>query len=53
VRILERMSDIAIGDVHHGPAAGRRCRYGPTYVLRGLSDLRPNLTTAVSVACVH
>jgi hypothetical protein len=37
------LSDIAIGDVHHGPAAERRCSYGPTYILRGPRDLRRQL----------
>jgi hypothetical protein len=52
-RILDRMSHIAIDEAHHGPAAEHRYGYGPTYILRGLSELHLSLTTADSVASVH
>ncbi len=52
-RILDRMSHIAINEDHHGPAAERRYNYEPTYILRGLSELHLNFTTADSVAAVH
>ena len=41
-RILDRMTDIKINEVKHGPADDRRYTYEPTYILRGLSEL--NLT---------
>ena len=41
-RILDRMADIKIDEVKHGPADDRRYTYEPTYILRGLSEL--NLT---------
>jgi cytochrome P450 family 150 subfamily A5 len=38
-RILDRMHDIRISDVEHGPAGARRYEYAPTYILRGLTRL--------------
>jgi cytochrome P450 len=38
-RILGRMQNIRLSDVHHGPGGARRFRYEPTWVLRGLSKL--------------
>ncbi len=38
-RILARTSDIRISEKAHGPAGGRRYRYVPTFILRGLTDL--------------
>jgi cytochrome P450 len=38
-RLLDRTTDIRIGEPHHGPAEGRRYRYIPTYILRGLTEL--------------
>jgi cytochrome P450 len=38
-RILDRMRDIRLSDERHGPPGGRRFRYEPTWVLRGLSEL--------------
>ena len=35
-RFLDRTSDIAISDDHHGPADDRRYDYLPTFFLRGL-----------------
>src|SRR3984957_6263214 len=51
-RILDRMPHIEINETHHGPAAQRRYNYEPTYILRGLSQLHLNFTTADSVAAV-
>lgn len=45
-RILDRMSDIKINDVNHGPADDRRYTYEPTYILRGLSELHITFATA-------
>ena len=39
-RLLERTSDIGIDADAHGPADDRRFDYVPTYILRGLTDLR-------------
>jgi cytochrome P450 len=41
-RILDRMSEIEINEVKHGPAGDRRWTYEPTFILRGLHEL--NLT---------
>jgi hypothetical protein len=38
-RLLDRTTDIRISEPHHGPAEGRRYRYIPTYILRGLTEL--------------
>ncbi|MGH3677750.1 MAG: cytochrome P450 [Mycobacterium sp.] len=38
-RILDRMTDIRISEVHHGPADARRYTYEPTFILRGLEEL--------------
>jgi cytochrome P450 len=43
-RILDRTSDIAISEEHHGPAGARTFRYLPTFILRGLTDLHLRLT---------
>ena len=51
-RILDRMPHIEIDEAHHGPAAGRRYTYEPTYILRGLSELHLSFTTADAVAPV-
>ena len=51
-RILDRMADITIDEAQHGPADERRYNYEPTYILRGLSELHLNFTTADSVAAV-
>ena len=42
-RFLDRTSDIAISEEHHGPAAVRRYEYLPTFFLRGLEQLHLNL----------
>jgi hypothetical protein len=44
--MLERTSDIAIAEAHHGPAGARRYDYAPTYILRGLTNLHLELTPA-------
>ncbi|HYB82886.1 MAG TPA: cytochrome P450 [Mycobacterium sp.] len=49
-RILDRMSHIEIDEAHHGPSAGRRYTYEPTYILRGLRELHLTFTTADSLA---
>ena len=38
-RILQRTRDIRLSEEHHGPAAERRFRYEPTWILRGLTAL--------------
>jgi cytochrome P450 len=38
-RILDRMAEIKINEVKHGPANDRRYTYEPTYILRGLREL--------------
>jgi len=43
-RILDRMADIKINEVKHGPAEDRRYTYAPTYILRGLSELHLTFT---------
>jgi cytochrome P450 len=43
-RILDRMADIRISEVKHGPAGDRRWTYEPTYILRGLSELHLTFT---------
>ncbi len=45
-RILDRMSDIRISEVEHGPIGDRRYTYEPTYILRGLSELHLAFTSA-------
>ena len=45
-RILDRARDIRFSEEHHGPAADRRFRYEPTWVLRGLSELYLEFTPA-------
>jgi cytochrome P450 len=47
-RLLNRTSNIAISEEHHGPADDRRYRYMPTYILRGLTSLHLELTPAGS-----
>jgi cytochrome P450 len=43
-RILDRMSDIAVSEDHHGPAGERRYAYEPTFIMRGLSELHISFT---------
>jgi cytochrome P450 len=43
-RVLDRMADIKISEVHHGPPDARRYEYAPTYILRGLQALHLEYT---------
>jgi cytochrome P450 len=43
-RILDRISDIAVSEDHHGPAGERRYAYEPTFIMRGLSELHITFT---------
>lgn len=45
-RLLERMQDIRISESAHGPAGHRHYEYVPTYILRGLQQLRLEFTPA-------
>jgi cytochrome P450 len=45
-RILDRTADIRISEQAHGPADGRRYRYLPTFILRGLTRLNLEFTPA-------
>ncbi len=47
-RMLERMSDIRIDEEFHGPAGDRRYAYDPTFLLRGLTELRIEFTPAAT-----
>ncbi|MBW0017109.1 MAG: cytochrome P450 [Mycobacterium sp.] len=44
-RILDRMADISIDEIKHGPAQDRRYVYEPTYILRGLTELHITFKT--------
>ncbi|MGZ4757722.1 MAG: cytochrome P450 [Acidimicrobiales bacterium] len=39
-RILDRMRDIRLDEVHHGPPGARRFGYEPTWILRGLTKVQ-------------
>jgi len=45
-RLLDRTTDIAISERHHGPADARRYEYLPTFFLRGLQRLYLDFTPA-------
>ena len=45
-RFLDRTSDIAISEEHHGPKGARRYEYLPTFFLRGLQQLHLDLSPA-------
>jgi len=45
-RLLERTSDIRISEEHHGPPDDRRYDYVPTFILRGLTELHIEFTSA-------
>jgi cytochrome P450 len=45
-RFLDRMTDIRISEAAHGPAGARRYEYEPTFLLRGLTELRLAFTAA-------
>jgi cytochrome P450 family 150 subfamily A5 len=44
-RFLDRTTDIAVSEEHHGPPSARRYDYLPTFFLRGLQKLHLDLTT--------
>jgi cytochrome P450 len=43
-RLLDRITDIRISEVEHGPPDARRYSYDPTYILRGLRSLHLEYT---------
>lgn len=45
-RILDRLRDIRLSEEHHGPPGARHFRYEPTWLLRGMTDLHLEFTTA-------
>jgi cytochrome P450 len=45
-RLLDRMRDITINEAVHGPADNRQYRYEPTFLLRGLTELHIEFTSA-------
>jgi hypothetical protein len=45
-RLLDRMRDITISESSHGPAEQRQYDYEPTFLLRGLTELHIEFTTA-------
>lgn len=45
-RFLDRTSDIAVSEEHHGPEGARRYAYLPTFFLRGLQSLYLDLVPA-------
>jgi cytochrome P450 len=45
-RILSRMADIRISEAHHGPANARRYTYDPSFLLRGLTELHIEFSSA-------
>lgn len=45
-RFLDRTSNLAISQDHHGAAGQRRYSYDPTYIIRGLTDLHLEFTPA-------
>ncbi|CAN5692422.1 cytochrome P450 [soil metagenome] len=47
-RLLARTSEIAISEEHHGPADARRFSYVPTFILRGLTELHLDVTSAAT-----
>jgi cytochrome P450 len=45
-RFLARTTTLTVSEDHHGPTGARHYRYDPTYIIRGLSDLHLEFTTA-------
>jgi cytochrome P450 len=43
-RLLDRLGEIRISEAHHGPPGGRRYRYNPSFILRGLQALHLEFT---------
>jgi cytochrome P450 len=45
-RILDRMADISICEQAHGPPEARRYSYEPSFIMRGLGELRLQFSPA-------
>ncbi|MFG1932542.1 cytochrome P450 [Mycobacterium sp. NPDC048908] len=45
-RLLDRLADIRISEVEHGPIDARNYTYEPTFILRGLTELNIEFTPA-------
>ena len=45
-RLLDRMRDITLDETVHGPPGARRYAYDPTFLLRGLTELRIEFAAA-------
>jgi len=45
-RLLSRLADLGISELHHGPVGDRRFEHEPTYILRGLRALHLTFTPA-------
>jgi cytochrome P450 len=45
-RLLDRMREIRIDEMNHGPADNRRYAYEPTFLLRGLTELHIEFETS-------
>ncbi|WP_036520492.1 cytochrome P450, partial [Nocardia sp. 348MFTsu5.1] len=45
-RLLDRMQDLNINEVTHGPADNRSYEYEPSFLLRGLTELNIEFTPA-------
>jgi cytochrome P450 family 150 subfamily A5 len=45
-KLLDRLADIRISETHHGSPEDRRYQYVPTYILRGLTRLHLEFTSA-------
>ena len=43
-RLLDRLDDIRISEAHHGAAGDRRYEWKPSFLLRGLEQLRLEFT---------
>jgi len=49
-KLLDRMAEIRISEAHHGLPGARRYKYAPTYILRGLTSLNLEFTSAAAEA---
>ena len=49
-KLLDRMAEIRISEAHHGLPGARRYTYAPTYILRGLTSLNLEFTSAAAEA---
>jgi len=45
-RFLDRTDTLTLSEEHHGPVGERRFRHDPTYIIRGLTDLHLEFTSA-------